>query len=445
MRLVEVTLQGKPRHSDAVSCVAWVTPDELYSCGNDHQLLRWNVPSGETSKVADLPADVFPLEMHVRPRSGVQGGNAEAEIIFLITADDGKFHLVNRKGHVEKSVAAHQGAALTGRWNHDGSSFLTGGEDGLVKVWTRSGMLRFWLSKSSGFVYSTAWSPDSDAVLYTSGTALVIEPLAPNTKPIQWEAHEALVLKVAWNPNTGLIVSWGEDERYKVWDHDGRQLHISAPRYQNITALAWAADGQLFVMGSYNALILCDKNGWCHSLHRPACGSLLNLAWSNDGSQVAGAGENGHVVIARVIEKWVATPKDEDRLHNCTRIEDPTKDVDFHYLVEKRDDLCGPYNDRDLMLRYGRNIVELLRYTNTTGPIPYKTDKQSESGTRATGCKKNHLYMLPVAQRWSEYGQTGRHSFWSRDREIFNPECENWRQKQTRSDRESCRSNGNNI
>ncbi|KAA0196997.1 hypothetical protein HAZT_HAZT008349 [Hyalella azteca] len=201
-----------------------------------------------------------------------------------------------------------------------------------------------------------------------------------------WEAHEALVLKVAWNPNTGLIVSWGEDERYKVWDHDGRQLHISAPRYQNITALAWAADGQLFVMGSYNALILCDKNGWCHSLHRPACGSLLNLAWSNDGSQVAGAGENGHVVIARVIEKWVATPKDEDRLHNCTRIEDPTKDVDFHYLVEKRDDLVRP--------------------------IPYKTDKQSESGTRATGCKKNHLYMLPVAQRWSEYGQTGRHSFW---------------------------------
>ncbi|KAA0196998.1 hypothetical protein HAZT_HAZT008351 [Hyalella azteca] len=166
-------------------------------------------------------------------------------------------------------------------------------------------MLRFSLSKSSGFVYSAAWSPESDAVLYTSGTALVIEPLTANTKPKQWEAHEALVLKVAWNPNTGLIVSWGGDKRYKVWDRDGRQLYTSAPLYPNITALAWAADGQLFVMGSYNAIRLCDKNGWCHSQHQPACGSLFNLAWSNDGtgSLFAGAGENGHVFVARVIEK----------------------------------------------------------------------------------------------------------------------------------------------
>lgn len=32
----------------------------------------------------------------------------------------------------------------------------------------------------------------------------------------QWKAHEGLILKVAWNPSNNLIVSGGEDCRYKV-------------------------------------------------------------------------------------------------------------------------------------------------------------------------------------------------------------------------------------
>ncbi|XP_018007065.1 uncharacterized protein LOC108664884 [Hyalella azteca] len=128
---------------------------------------------------------------------------------------------------------------------------------------------------------------------------------------------------------------------------------------------------------------------------------------------------------------------EECRRHSSASIEDPTKEVEFRYIVEERDDLarkytyekskggkwvlffktedlfsmwkkacllyrsgtlqgvtsvvsstakanpsrtsrhelkvisfqCGPYDDRDLMLRYGMNIVELLRYTNITGHI----------------------------------------------------------------------------
>ncbi|XP_047737628.1 uncharacterized protein LOC125178284 [Hyalella azteca] len=51
--------------------------------------------------------------------------------------------------------------------------------------------------------------------------------------------------------------------------------------------------------------------------------------------------------------------------------------------------------------------------------------------------------MLPVSQRWSKYGQPGEHSFWSRDRDFLNPECENWRSRPTRSSQESWKSNGN--
>ena len=40
----------------------------------------------------------------------------------------GKFHLISRSGRVEKSIDAHKGAVLSGRWSWDGSALVTGEE-----------------------------------------------------------------------------------------------------------------------------------------------------------------------------------------------------------------------------------------------------------------------------------------------------------------------------
>lgn len=42
----------------------------------------------------------------------------------------GKFHLASKAGRIEKSVEAHKGAVLAGRWNLDGTALVTGKEDG---------------------------------------------------------------------------------------------------------------------------------------------------------------------------------------------------------------------------------------------------------------------------------------------------------------------------
>ncbi|XP_027217373.1 intraflagellar transport protein 80 homolog [Penaeus vannamei] len=297
----KTSLLNKPKHTDLVSCVGWMSPDEVYSCGDDQQLLQWNLLSGETTKVSDLPKDVYPLDLHWLPKTAMQKSKVGSEV-FLLTAADGKFYIVGRSGRTDKAVEAHRGAVLAGRWSHDGAGLVTAGEDGLVKIWSRSGMLRSTLAQVPVPVYGAAWAPDSDAVIYTSGYNLIIKPLAPNSKPIQWKAHDGVILKVAWNPNTGLILSGGEDTRYRVWDNFGRQLYSSSQHHHPITSLSWSPDGQLFAVGSFNTLRLCDKAGWCHSLEKPTTGSIFNLAWSSDGTQVAGACGNGHVIFAHVIE-----------------------------------------------------------------------------------------------------------------------------------------------
>ena len=134
---------------------------------------------------------------------------------------------------------------------------------------------------------------------------MTIKPLAPNSKPIQWRGHEGLILCVDWSASTGRIVSGGEDCRYRVWDTYGRQLYGSSLHDYPITSVAWSADGENFAVGSFNTLRLCDKIGWSHSLDKPATGSIYKIAWSADGTQVAGACGNGQVIFAHVIEKRI--------------------------------------------------------------------------------------------------------------------------------------------
>ena len=78
---------------------------------------------------------------------------------------------------------------------------------------------------------------------------------------MNWEAHTGAVLTVSWNKVTNLIVSGGEDRKYRVWDSFGRQLFCSNPLEHVITSVAWSPSGTVFAVGSYNLLRLCDKTG----------------------------------------------------------------------------------------------------------------------------------------------------------------------------------------
>lgn len=48
-------------------------------------------------------------------------------------------------------------------------------------------------------VYSVAWGPDSEKVLYTAGKQLIIKPLQPNAKVLQvLLRHLQIVIRTCW-------------------------------------------------------------------------------------------------------------------------------------------------------------------------------------------------------------------------------------------------------
>jgi len=48
---------------------------------------------------------------------------------------------------------------------------------------------------------------------------------------------------------------------YQVWDSYGRLMYVSLAHDYPITAVSWSPDGDVFAVGSFNTLRLCDKTG----------------------------------------------------------------------------------------------------------------------------------------------------------------------------------------
>ncbi|XP_050045918.2 intraflagellar transport protein 80 homolog isoform X1 [Dermacentor andersoni] len=305
--VIEFLNKHSQSHAEISTGVTWSSTDEVLSCSDDHQILSWNLVSKDNAKLADLPEDLYPTSVHALPRIAGTGltsrkntGNAD---VILVTASDGKLYLLSKNGRIEKAIDAHRGAVLAGQWSPDATALVTAGEDGLLKIWSRNGMLRSTLATHSQPLYCVAWGPNSNQVLYSIGAHLVIKPLQPNSKPVQWKAHDGLILAVAWNTNNSMIISGSEDCRYKLWDIFGHILYASQINDYPITSVAWTPDGELFGVGSFNSLRLCDKTGWSYSLDKPQTQSIYSLEWSSDGTQVAGACGNGQVIFAHVINR----------------------------------------------------------------------------------------------------------------------------------------------
>ncbi|XP_028034172.1 intraflagellar transport protein 80 homolog [Bombyx mandarina] len=342
----KISSHKEPKHTGVVVCVCWNNTEDVFSCGDDHKLLKWNLVNNECLPVTTFPDDFYPTSMHLFPKTSLGGSKHQHDVILISTAD-GKFHIVNHNGRIEKSVPAHEGACLTAKWSPDGAGLLTAGEDGFVKIWSRNGLLRSTLVQSDVPCFDAVWSPDSNAILHTKENFLVIKHLSSSSKIVKWKAHDGLILCTAWNANNNLVVSGAEDGFTKIWDTFGQQISVSVKHDQPITSVSWSPAGDMFVAGSFNLTRLCNANGWSYCLDRPSTGSIYDIAWSMDGTQLAAACANGHVIFAHIIDREYTWKN-----YSCTQI--GRKVISIKDIVSEENDQLD-YPDRVIQIALGFN------------------------------------------------------------------------------------------
>mmetsp|Transcript_9313 Transcript_9313/g.27128 ORF Transcript_9313/g.27128 Transcript_9313/m.27128 type:complete len:764 (-) Transcript_9313:259-2550(-) len=339
---------GTRQHKEITTAVGWSFANELVSCSDDKTIFRWSMNHEPLGKLLEIDGFVTALDWF--PSLPGKSDRKEQEI-FVVSCTDGTFKLVNKVGRVEKSVEAHKGAVIALRWSHDGTSLATCGEDGVVKTWNRNGMLRSTITQLDQSIYDIAWSPDGEQLLFAAGKDLVIKPYQPSTKQTQWKAHDGVITSVDWNVVNNHIVSGGEDCKYKVWDSFGRHLYSSAPFDFAITAVAWAPSGTYFAVGAFNMLRLCDKTGWSIAREAPDTGSIMDISWTSDGTQLAAAGGNGSVVFGQLVDRELAWS------HYEVHLTESTKMTVYDVLTDSVDEL--EFRDRviDFSMGFGHLVV----------------------------------------------------------------------------------------
>jgi len=288
----------KEEHTEIVTAVTWSPDGQLFSCSDDKQIIRWS-SDGEKLANISLQNPVFITSIAWFPSAGKQVPDS-----FAVSCTDGTVRFLSRSGREEgKKIQAHEGAVILLRWSHDGAAILTTGEDGEIKIWSKTGNLRSVVMSLGQSVYAASWSPNDDSIAIANNKVLVIKNIQSSKKDLQWNAHDGIILCMDWNVRNNYIITGGEDCIYKVWDSFGRQLYSSRPMEHVITSISWSPNGELFAVGSFNLIRLCDRVGWTHCRERMKSGSIFSITWTSDGTQFSAAGGNNQVVFAQIINR----------------------------------------------------------------------------------------------------------------------------------------------
>uniref|UniRef100_A0A5S6QYY0 WD_REPEATS_REGION domain-containing protein n=1 Tax=Trichuris muris TaxID=70415 RepID=A0A5S6QYY0_TRIMR len=280
-------LQRRAGDRQASISVDWTrrADGEVVLLDGERRLHRWSPAEGKSCELCQLEGETSWSLLKCSPRWPAGGRSiADASDTLLLASDDGKLCYLTGTGKVEKIVSAHQGAVLCVAWSADCSSVATGGEDGLVKIWSRNGLLRLTLTAVDNPVYDLVWSPDCSRVLFCADNALYLRNVQGPERAVHWKAHAEPVLCIDWNSVNCCIASGSEDGKFKVWHENGQVLYTSSNVKSAVTTLSWSPDGHLLAVGFQQRLRLCTSSGYHVVYEEVIDGQVAKIAWSPDRS-----------------------------------------------------------------------------------------------------------------------------------------------------------------
>jgi len=134
------------------------------STGDDLEIHTWDVEGKHKEKILVLEQAPIDFDWY---KSG-------KDQLLAIACSDGSIVLATGAKRIDSKVPeAHEGAVIAIKWSYDGAALATAGEDGLIKLWSKSGVYRSTLVSGSKAIYGIVWSPDNN-ILYCSDKNLYI-------------------------------------------------------------------------------------------------------------------------------------------------------------------------------------------------------------------------------------------------------------------------------
>ena len=218
--------------------------------------------------------------------------------------DDGSVKLWSRTGEAIKTIDTQQSSVRSVSWSRDGQILATGGDDGSVKLWSRTGEAIKTIDTQQSSVRSVSWSRDGQ-ILATGGdySVKLWSQTGEAIKTLDTLTQQGILHSVSWSGDGQILATGGEDGSVTLWTRTGEPIKtfgIQKPTRQSrlVYTISWSQDGQILATGGVDGSVkLWSRMGEAIKTIEAQQGSVRSVSWSEDGQTLATGGDNGSVKL----------------------------------------------------------------------------------------------------------------------------------------------------
>ena len=250
--------------------------------------LLYSLPSKSNFEISSFAAYALPSKSIKNLALGTSTGN-------LI--------LLSPSGEVLKIIDdIHSGSVTHLQFSSDGHSLISAGEDGSVKLWSTSGMLRKKVASLSSPITSLHWSPDTSLLAVGTPNRITIIHFLTNSPDISVTLDSEDISSPAcagfcvWSPCSRFLLVGTELCRFMLLSSSGESLLQSETFSLPFENGGWLPSSKGFLVASQNLILCCDIHGKIFSQQKfESQNSIMSIALSQNKTEALVLQANGDV------------------------------------------------------------------------------------------------------------------------------------------------------